>query len=169
MKTVILFFITQFCFSQNINVAIGGDIANCLQGSKPTLHKPKADVLLKVYVTKNNTVAGIGLERFAFLDYTKIFIEVGQELILQENVTLSWTLEPTLINRQNNWGNGISIDENKTFATIGGSLMLKRTIYRKLSFAVQSNLLYRKDLVSKYNENQAVKISVYAMIILEVL
>ena len=160
--TALLLF-SNVMFSQNrITATIGGDIKNCLVGSAPTDNKPKADLLFKLTIQNDRMMEiGIGTEVFPSIDYNKVFVTVGRRIDLLNNLSITGSIEPSVIDRTNDWGGGLSKSDPKMFFTAGASATLRYKPIDDIFFELQGNLTHRMDLKSQFNEPHPLKPSVY--------
>lgn len=158
-----LLLVSNVMFSQNkITASVGGDIRNCLVGSSPTDNKPKPDLLFKLTIQNERSMEiGLGAEIFTAIDYNKVFVNIGKRIDLFNNLSITGSIEPSVIDRTDDWGGGLSKPNPQMFFTAGSSLTLRYKPIDDIFFELQGNVTYRKDLKVQYNESNPFKPSLY--------
>lgn len=156
-KLLILLLFTTALYSQNIYISAGIDVRNTTVGSDATRNKPALDYIVRFgmvgSVPKYITVleAQVGYERFERLDYSRFFFGLGVQLYPFKNITVIPTIEPSLIDRWDNWGGGLGeIKQNSSHFTVGVSLAVRYEVSYHISLEAQSCLLPRTDVYTMY-------------------
>jgi len=118
-KLLIALLLTNITYAQHVYFAVGGDLRNATIGSEPTNNKPELNYSIEFKMVGNNSVeVGIGYESFNAIDFNRMYGSVGYRIPVY-GMVITPTIEPTLINRYNNWGGGITYDMKQSFMTIG--------------------------------------------------
>ena len=156
-KLLILLLFTTASYSQNVYVSAGIDVRNAIVGSSPTQNKPALDYIVRfgmVGSVPNHITTievQIGYERFEAIDFSRFFFGLGVQLYPFKNITVIPTIEPSLIDRWNNWGGGLGEEKLKSsHLTVGVSLAVRYEVSYHISLEAQSCLLPRTDVYTMY-------------------
>jgi len=156
-KLLLILLITTATYSQNVYFLAGFDIKNMIVGSAPTENKPELDLLLRfgmVGTIPNHITTlevQVGYERFEKLDYSRSFFGLGVQLYPFKDITVIPTIEPSLIDRWDNWGGGLGeIKQKSSHLTLGASLAVRYELSYHISLEIQSGVLPRTDLYTMY-------------------
>ena len=157
-KLILLLLIANVTQSQNIYFSAGIDVRNSISGSKATNNKSELDLNFKFGLVSNKGVEiTINYEKFNAIDFSRFAFGVGQQIELTEKIKVVPTIEYGLINRSGNWGGGLSQDEGKSsHLGFGFSLPIRYEINDKFAVELQSQLLQRTDINTKYGGNNFV-------------
>lgn len=158
IKTLLMLLISSLAFSQTPYVGfIGGfDIKNALVGSEPTNNKSELNYSLQFVMVGKNFECGIGYESFNRIDFNRMYLSAGYQFPITEKIKFIPTLEPSIINRSDNWGGGISYELEQSFLSVALNLSLQYNLNDKLALRTDLNLLPRTDQKMMYNENKIV-------------
>ena len=156
-KLLILLLLTTASYSQNIYVSAGIDVRNAIIGSDATQNKPALDYLVRFGMIGSvphhitTLEAQVGYERFERLDYSRFFFGLGVQLYPFKDITVIPTIEPSLIDRWDNWGSGLGEEKLKSsHLTVGVSLAVRYEVSYHISLELQNSLLPRTDLFTMY-------------------
>lgn len=149
---VVVFLISLSGFSQNIYFAAGTDFRNAIVGSKATKNNPELDLNLKFGMVSNKTIEiTINYESFQRLDFWKFGFGVGKQIQLRDKIMIVPTLEYNLINRSDDWGGGLGTkDTSSSHLAFGASIPIRYEISDFFAVELQSNVLHRVDINTKY-------------------
>ncbi len=160
-KLILLLLFSATMFAQektqkpHVYFSGGFDVRNLAFGSSPTKDKSELNYTLQfVMVGNNNVEAGIGFEEFNRIDFNRMFANVGYRFSLSEKSILIVGIEPSLINRYDDWGGGISYKQKSSFMTIAGYLAFEYKITEKFSTQFVGGLLPRPDNKMMYDVNK---------------
>lgn len=158
-----LLLVSSGMFSQNkITASIGGDIRNCIVGSKPTNYEPKSDLLFKLNIENERMMeVGLGAEIFPSIDYNKVFVSVGRRVDLFKGLSVIGTIEPSVIDRTDDWGGGLGKSDPKMFFTLGASGIIRYKPFNGVFFETQLGFVHRMDSKAQFNDPHPIKPSVY--------
>lgn len=156
-KLLILLLLTTASYSQNIYISAGIDVRNAIVGSEATDSKPALDYIVRFGMVGTvphhitTLEAQVGYERFERLDYSRFFFGLGVQLYPFKNITVIPAIEPSLIDRWDNWGGGLGEEKLKSsHLTVGLSLAVRYEVSYHISLEVQSCLLPRTDVYTMY-------------------
>ena len=157
-KLILLLLIANASQSQNLYFSAGIDVRNAIAGSKPTNNKSELDLNFKFGLVSNKGVEiTINYEKFNAIDFNRFAFGVGQQIEVTEKIKVVPTLEYGLINRSGNWGGGFSQDDVKSsHLGFGFSLPIRYEINDYFAIELQSQLLQRTDINTKYGGNNFV-------------
>lgn len=146
-----LLFILIFCSiatnSQNIYISGGIDVRNAIKGSNPTNNKPAIDAIIQFGMIGKKTELVIGYEKFQTISFDKFFFGLGHQFLVNNEITLIPSIEPSLIGR---WGkNWQSVSSH---LSVGASLAIRYKLSDHLSLELKGNALPRTDLKASYPE-----------------
>jgi hypothetical protein len=160
IKTLLMLLIGSLAFSQTqtpyVGFIGGFDIKNALVGSEPTNNKSELNYSLQFIMVGKNVECGIGYESFKRIDFNRMYLSAGYQFPISEKIKLIPTLEPSIINRSDNWGGGISYELKQSFLSLALNLSLQYNLNDKLALRTDLNLLPRTDQKMMYNENKIV-------------
>jgi len=156
-KLLLALLLTNLASAQHVYFSTGVDLRNAIIGSKPTDNKPELNYLIEFKMVGNNNVeVGIGFEQFNAIDFNRMYASVGYRFPFIGNTILTPTIEPTLINRYNDWGGGISYDLKQSFMTIGIGGTLEYSINDKIAVQLYCSALPRPDIKMMYGTDKIV-------------
>ena len=142
--------------AQHVYFSAGFDPRNAILGSSPTNDKPELNYMLEFKMVGNNSVEiGIGFEEFNRIDFNRMYGTIGYRFEAL-GMVITPTIEPTLINRYDNWGGGITYDMKQSFMTIGLGSTLEVPINDKFGLQFYCGALPRPDIKMMYNDNKIV-------------
>lgn len=166
-KLLIALLLTNIATAQHVYFALGGDLRNGIVGSNPTENKPELNCSLEFKMVGNNNVeVGIGFEQFNRIDFNRMYITAGYRFEIGE-LTFIPTIEPTLINRYDNWGGGIDYEMKQSFLTVGLGSALEYSFNEKLGVQLYCGVLSRPDIKLMFDENKVV-VSGFAKLIYKI-
>ena len=155
-KLLIALLLTNIATAQHVYFSAGADLRNGILGSEPTNNKPELNYSLEFKMVGNNNVeVGIGYESFNRIDFNRMYATIGYRIPVY-GMVLTPTIEPTLINRFDNWGGGISYDMKQSFMTIGIGGTLEIPINDKIAFQLYGGALPRPDIKMMYGTDKIV-------------
>lgn len=155
-KLIIALLLTNLATAQHVYFSVGADLRNGIIGSKPTNNKPELNYCIEFKMVGNNNVeVGIGFEEFSRIDFNRMYGTLGYRFEAGKFI-LTPTIEPTLINRYNNWGGGISYELKQSFMTIGVGANLEIPINDKLGVQLYCGALRRTDIKMMYGNDEIV-------------
>ena len=157
-KLILLLLIANLAQSQNLYFSTGIDLRNAVVGSKPTNNKSELDLNFKFGLVSNkSTEITINYEKFNAIDFSRFAFGVGQQIEVTNRIKVVPTFEYGLINRSNDWGGGLSQDDGKSsHLGFGFSLPIRYEINDNFAVELQSQLLQRTDINTKYGGNNFV-------------
>jgi len=156
MKKLLLLLICNVGFAQHVYFSTGVDLRNGIIGSKPTDNKPELNYSLEFKMVGNNNVeVGIGFEQFNRIDFNRMYGSVGYRFEVGKFILIP-TIEPTLINRYNDWGGGIGYELKQSFMTIGIGGTLEIPINDKIAVQLYCGVLPRPDIKMMYDNDKIV-------------
>ena len=157
-KFILLLLISNVAQSQNLYFSAGIDVRNAISGSKATDNRSALDLNFKFGLVSNKcTEITINYEKFNVIDFSRFSFGVGQQIEITHKIKVVPTLEYGLINRSGNWGGGLSQDDGKSsHLGFGFSLPIRYEINDKFAIELQSQLLQRTDINTKYGGNNFV-------------
>lgn len=156
---------TMWMNAQYVYVSSGADIRNGIFGSNATDKKPEFDLMFKFGMVGNNIEVVTGYEEFSRLDFKKYFLGVGYQIELNKSFMVIPMIEPTLIDRQGDWGGGLSGNNKSGHLSIGFSIPVRYAISDKISLEIQPNALLRTDDMAKYGGSTKIVVSNYLNVI----
>lgn len=157
MKKLILLLICNVAFSQHVYFSSGADLRNGIIGSEPTNNKPELNCVIEFkMVGKNNVEVGIGFEQFNRIDFNRMYGTLGYRFPFFGNTIITPTIEPTLINRYDNWAGGISYEMKQSFMTIGLGSTLEIPINNNFWLQMYLGALPRPDIKMMYGNDKIV-------------
>lgn len=143
--------------AQHVYFSAGLDPRNAIIGSEPTNNKPELNYMLEFKMVGNNNVeVGIGFEQFNAIDFNRMYGTIGYRFPFIGNTIITPTIEPTLINRYDNWGGGITYEMKQSFMTIGLGSTLEIPINYKFGIQFYCGALPRPDIKMMYGNDKIV-------------
>lgn len=138
--------------SQNVYFSTGLDLKNAITGSEATNNKPSYNGIYTFgMVDSKGFEVSITYEQFKRLDFNRFSFGVGKSIALAKDIDLIPTLEPTLINRSDDWGGGLGYKDNpSSHLTLGVSLPIRYDLNDNFAVELYSNYMYRTDIATKY-------------------
>lgn len=154
-------------FPQNISFTAGVDIRNSVTGSDATKNNPEIDCLLKFgMVNASGVEATVGFEQFSAIDFNKFYLGIGYQIKITDKLIIVPTLEPTLINRYDDWGGGLGYKDNESsHLALGLSCPIRYNFNENFAIEIHSNLLPRVDLKAKYSGDMKYVVSNYICVV----
>jgi hypothetical protein len=152
---VIVILISVSGFSQNVYFSTGADVRNGLLGSQATANNPALDLILKFGMISNKKLeVTVTHENFNRLDFWRFGFGFGKQIQLTEKIMIVPTLEYNLINRSDDWGGGLGYkDKSIGHLGFGASIPIRYDINKTWAVELQTNVLQRTDLNTKYGGN----------------
>lgn len=157
--TIVVFLIFSKMIAQEDYIAFSAafDVRNAITGSKPTGNESALDLLMQFSMVSNDVEVNIGYETFPRLDFVKYTIGVGYHThfyghFLGKSIHTIFipSIEPTLINRRDNWGGGIGHSQVSSHLSLGLSLGLRWDLSKGFSVEYLFNALPRTDSKAMY-------------------
>ena len=143
--------------AQHVYFSAGFDPLNAIVGSSPTNDKPELNYMLEFKMVGNNNVEiGIGFEEFNRIDFNRMYGTIGYRFPFIGNTIITPTIEPTLINRYDNWAGGITYDMKQSFMTIVLGSTLEVPINDKFGLQFYCGALPRPDIKMMYGNDKIV-------------
>lgn len=141
--------------AQHVYFSTGVDFKNAITGSQATNNKPSYNGIFTFgMVDAKGFEVSIIYETFKTLDFNRFSFGVGKSIAITKDIALIPTLEPTLINRSDDWGGGLGyIDNPSSHLTLGVSLPIRYDLNDTFAVELYSNYMYRTDIVAKYGTN----------------
>ena len=141
--------------AQNVYFSTGVDIKNTIKGSDATKNQPSYNGIYTFgMVDSKGFEVSITYEQFKRLDFNRFSFGIGKSIYIAENISLIPTLEPTIINRSDDWGGGLGYKDNpSSHLTLGFSLPIRYDLNDTFAVELYSNYMYRTDIVAKYGTN----------------
>ena len=148
--SVILLLLSTISYSQ-VFLSTGVDIRNSTIDSSPTKGEGKLDLLLKFHLISNHFEVSGSYENFKAIGFERYSFGVGYLVHISDKVTITSSVEPTLIGRKKtelntDWHN------KSSHLAIGGTLSIKVDITETIGVGISSNGLLRTDLKANYPE-----------------
>jgi len=166
-KLIIALLLTNLANAQHVYFAVGADLRNATLGSAPTNNKQELNYAIEFKMVGNNNVeVGIGFEQFNRIDFNRMYGSIGYRFEIGK-FTLIPTIEPTLINRFDNWGGGIGYEMKQSFMTIGAGATIEHSFNDKFGIQLYCGALPRPDTKMMYGTNDIV-ISGFAKLIYKI-
>ena len=155
-KLLIALLLTNLATAQHVYFASGIDVRNAAIGSNATDNKQELNYSLEFKMVGNNNVeVGIGFEQFNRIDFNRMYGSVGYRFEVG-TLVLTPTIEPTLINRYDNWGGGISYEMKQSFMTIGAGVTIEHSFNDKFGIQLYCGALPRPDTKMMYGTNEII-------------
>lgn len=138
--------------AQHVYFSTGLDLNNAITGSEATNNKASYNGIYTFgMVDRKGYEVGIIYEHFEKLDFNRFSFFVGKSISITEKIAVIPTLEPTLINRSDDWGGGLGYKDNpSSHLTLGFSLPIRYDLNDTFAVELYSNYMYRTDIVAKY-------------------
>lgn len=157
-KIIFLLLIANVAQSQNVYFSAGIDVRNAIAGSKPTNNKSELDLNLKFGLVSNKGIEiTVNYEKFNAIDFSRFSFGLGKQIEINDKFKVVPTLEYGLINRSGDWGGGLSTkNNNSSHLGWGISLPIRYEINDNFAVELQSQLLQRVDINTKYGGNNFV-------------
>jgi hypothetical protein len=159
-KAILLLLFTVVSYGQKqpyVYFSFSTDVKNAIFGSEPTKNKPELNYIAQFTMVGNNYIEiGIGYEEFKTINYSRYFISCGYQFQITDKVKLIPSIEPSIINRWGNWGNGIDYNQKASFLSLSGSINLQHKLNDEFSIGLNFNSSLRPDTKAMYNTNNLV-------------
>jgi hypothetical protein len=145
-----------------LSFSAGIDVRNAIVGSEPTNNNPALNYDLQFSMVGYNADVCIGFESFPQIDFRRYYFGIGYHFPLYGNAfkkqvktTFIPSLQPSLIDRYNNWGGGLGIDtQSACFFSLGANLAFRWNINDKFALEYSYNALLRPDVSTMYEKNE---------------
>jgi hypothetical protein len=165
MKTLILLLASVIAFAQNekenyLSFSGALDARNLVSGSEPTNNKSGLNYLLQFAMVSRNFEINVGYERFSMIQFSKNTIGFGYHFPLHARIgskniksVIIPSIEPTLINRWGNWGEGLSFEQTSSHLSVGANLAYRIHISDSIAVEYLFNALPRVDINAMYGNS----------------
>ncbi|SHN64343.1 hypothetical protein SAMN05444395_103106 [Flavobacterium fryxellicola] len=157
---IALFFSKGMAQDDYISFSSGFDLKNSTLGSAPTDDKAALDLLLQFSMVSRDVEINIGYETFPRLDFDKYTIGVGYHTHLYGNLFRKTihtvfipSIEPTLINRHDDWGGGIGYNQESSHLSLSLNFALRWNLSDSIAVEYSFNALPRTDLKAMYGKD----------------
>ena len=164
----LLFPLMTFSQDNYISFSAGLDTGNAI-GAGVTDNTAQLNYVVQFAMVASNIEVNLGAEIFPVLDLKRYSLGVGYHFPLYAYIkrneiktTFIPALEPSLIDRYDTWGGGLSGDNKSSHMTLALNLALQWDLNDNLSIQYAANFLPRTDLKSKYPEkmwNEDIKVA----------
>ncbi|WP_148103998.1 hypothetical protein [Flavobacterium sp. LS1P28] len=155
---VVALFVTKLTAQDNyLAFSVAFDVRNTIMGSEPTNNESAKDFLVQFSMVSKDVEVNIGYETFPRLDFSKYTIGVGYHTHFYVNLfrrvihtVFIPSIEPTLINRNGDWGGGIGYNQESSHLSLGLNLGLRWDLSDDIAVEYLFNALPRNDLKAMY-------------------
>lgn len=166
-KLLPLLLLTFQLHAQQGYVSAGIDLRNATLGSDATKNESAGNFNFKAMLVGNKgTEVGMGFEMFPRIDYNRMYLSAGQQIKITEDIKAVPSLEPSIINRWDDWGGGLGYKDNRScHLSIALNLGLRYDISERFGLQLNYNLLPRTDTGAKYDDFKVVGSTFFEILI----